>query len=135
LSAAELPTYSATTVEHFRHPRNVGRLDDANAVGAVDDRRTENLISLYLRIQDGRITAAGFRTFGCSACIAASSMTTVLVEGKTLAEAQTINAEALLAALAGLPEGKRHCADLAVRALAAALEDYSTKSSPPLRQA
>ena len=119
------PEYSPTTVEHFRHPRNVGRLDDANAIGTVDDHATENLITIYLRIESGRIAAARFRTFGCSACIAASSMATELVSNRTLAEASMIDTEALLLALDGLPETKRHCAELTAQALAAALGSYT----------
>jgi nitrogen fixation NifU-like protein len=126
LSTGELPGYSATAVEHYRQPRNVGRLADANAIGMVDDRLTENFISIYLLIENERIEAARFRTFGCSACIAASSMVTVLAEGKTLAEARAIDAAACLAGLDGLPEGKRHCAELATRALATALASYGS---------
>ena len=128
MSADALPGYSPTAVEHFRHPRNVGRLDDANAVGTVDDPATENIITIYLRIEGGRVAAARFRTFGCSACIAASSMATELVRGRTAAEARAIDGTAILAALDGLPQSKRHCAELAGRALAVALESFR----PPL---
>ena len=122
--------YSPTTVEHFRHPRNVGRLADANAIGTVDDPFTENVITLYLRIEAERVVAAGFRTFGCSACIAASSVVTELVRGRTPAESRDVDAAAILAALDGLPESKRHCAELAATALLRALEAYSAPSSP-----
>lgn len=117
--------YSPITVEHFRHPRNVGRLDDASAVGAVDDPTTENVITLYLRIEADRIVAARFRTFGCSACIAASSIVTELVQGRSRRDAGMIDAAAIDAALGRLPEGKRHCAELAARALARALASYA----------
>lgn len=120
----EPPSYSATALEHFRQPRNVGRLDGANAIGSVDDRASENFISLYLRIEADRVTAARFRTLGCSACIAASSVATELAAGKSLAELRRIDAEALLAALDGLPPTKRHCAELAARALGDALDNY-----------
>ena len=122
--------YSPTTVEHFRHPRNVGRLADANAVGTVDDPATENVITLYLRIEAECVVAAGFRTFGCSACIAASSMVTELVRGRTLAEALAIDPATILAALDGLPESKRHCAELAATALLRALAAYPAPASP-----
>jgi nitrogen fixation NifU-like protein len=128
LSAEGLPGYSATTIDHFRHPRNVGRLEAANAVGTVDDRATENVITIYLRIEAGRVVEARFRTFGCSACIAASSAVTELVRGKTIRPARGIDAVAILAALDGLPEGKRHCADLAARALALALDSVQLPS-------
>ncbi len=116
--------YSPLTVEHFRHPRNAGRLPDASAVGIVDDRATDNYVSIYLRIEDGRIQAASFRTLGCSACIAASSITTELVRGRSLEEARALDAAAIDHALGGLPAEKRHCAELAARALALALEQY-----------
>lgn len=116
--------YSPLTVEHFRHPRNVGRLADANAVGTIDDRATENVVTIYLRVEDGTVRAAGFRTFGCSACVAASSIVTELVQGRPLAQARALDGAAIDAALGGLPEGKRHCAELAARALAAALDSY-----------
>src|SRR5439155_22900452 len=99
LRPAEATVYSPTTLEHFRNPRNVGRLPNANAVGRVDDRETENLVAIYLRIEEGRVVAARFRTLGCSACIAASSMVTVLAQGRTLHDASTITAEAILEAL------------------------------------
>ena len=124
LSAEGLPGYSTTAVEHFRHPRNVGRLEDANAVGTVDDRTTENIITIYLRIEGERVVEARFRTFGCSACIAASSVVTELVRGTTLSQARTIDRAAVLVALDGLPEAKRHCADLAARAVATALDSF-----------
>ncbi len=129
MSPAGQPGYSARTVEHFRHPRNVGRLGNANAVGAVDDLATENFISFSLLIEAGRIVAARFRTFGCSACVAASSVVTELVEGKSLGEAGAVDAEAVLEALDGLPPSKRHCAELAARALAAALANYAEGAS------
>lgn len=121
--------YSPSTVEHFRHPRNVGRLEDANAVGVIDDPVTENVITLYLRIEGGVVRAARFRTFGCSACIAASSVVTELVTGCALAEAAVIDAAAIDAALGRLPKAKRHCAELAARALKAALERYNSGSA------
>jgi len=124
LRPAEATVYSPTTLEHFRNPRNVGRLPNANAVGRVDDRETENLVAIYLRIEEGRVVAARFRTLGCSACIAASSMVTVLAQGRTLHDASTITAEAILEALDGLPPAKRHCATLTAQALAAALASY-----------
>ncbi len=126
MSEADQLGYSPTTVEHFRHPRNVGRLEGANAVGTLDDPATENVITFYLRIDQGRVAAARFRTFGCSACVAASSIASELVAGRDLSEARAVDSAALLAALGGLPASKRHCADLAARALAAALASYDT---------
>jgi nitrogen fixation NifU-like protein len=99
-------------------------LDDANGFGAIDDQATENYVSIYLRIESGRITATRFRTLGCSSCVAASSVMTELAIGRTLAEAAALDSAAILTALDGLPPGKQHCADLAAGALAAALADY-----------
>jgi nitrogen fixation NifU-like protein len=114
--------YTPTTVDHFSHPRNVGRLEDADGVGRVDDRATDNLITIYLKLADARVAVARFRTFGCSACIAASSIATELVQGHPLAEVAQIDAAAILDALGGLPPDKQHCADLAARALKQAVE-------------
>ena len=125
MSTSTGPAYSETTVDHFRQPRNVGWLPGANASGTVDDPSTENIINLYLTIEDDRIVAARFRTFGCSACIATSSMTTVLVIGKKLVEARAIDRKVISRALGGLPTSKRHCAGLAAAALKAALASYT----------
>jgi nitrogen fixation NifU-like protein len=115
--------YSATTVEHFTRPRNVGRIDDADGVGRADDRATDNLITIYLKVDGGRVTLARFRTFGCSACIAASSITTELARGVALDEIGRVDSVAILQALDGLPGGKEHCAELAARALQLAAEN------------
>jgi NifU-like protein involved in Fe-S cluster formation len=96
-------------------------------VGIVDDRATENLIQLYLLLEHGRVTQARFRTLGCSACIAASSMLTVLVSGLTLDQAAELKQDTILSALDGLPRGKEHCAALAVQALRAALADATLR--------
>ena len=114
--------YNPTVVDHFSHPRNIGRIEDADGIGRVDDRATDNLITIYLKLDGPRVAAARFRTLGCSACIAASSVATELLEGRTLAEAQQLDAPAILAALGGLPADKEHCADLAAHALGQAVE-------------
>jgi nitrogen fixation NifU-like protein len=114
--------YGPIVVEHFSRPRNVGRIDDADGVGRVDDRATDNLITIYLKLAGTRVAAARFRTLGCSACIAASSVATELVQGRPLAVALRVDAAAILAALGGLPPDKAHCAELAARALRQAAE-------------
>ena len=114
--------YTPTTVDHFSHPRNVGRLEDADGVGRVDDRATDNLITIYVKLADSRVAVARFRTFGCSACIAASSIATELARGSPVAEVAQVDAMAILHALGGLPPDKQHCADLAARALRQAVE-------------
>ena len=114
--------YSAVTVDHFQHPRNVGRLDHPDAIGRVDDPSTETTIALYLRTDRGRIERATFRTFGCSACVAASSRVTELLTGRTIEEARGLTASTIDAALGRLPPEKRFCADLVARAVEAACE-------------
>jgi nitrogen fixation NifU-like protein len=109
--------YSAITVDHFQHPRNVGRLADADASGLVDDPARETTIRLYLKLHGDRVERATFRTFGCSACIAASSMATELLLGR----ADPISADELDTALGGLPADKRYCAELVAEATRRAL--------------
>jgi NifU-like protein involved in Fe-S cluster formation len=113
--------YAAATIEHFSNPRNVGRLVDADAVGRVDDRATETMISFYVKLEPatGRVLQATFRTFGCSACIAASSVTTELLVGRGRAQPPT--ADEIDAMLGGLPSDKRYCAELAASAAQRAL--------------
>jgi nitrogen fixation protein NifU and related proteins len=121
--------YTATTVDHFQNPRNVGRLADADAVGHVDDRATDTTVTLYLKMSHGRVERATFRTFGCSACIAASSISTELLAGRSPEESQEVTAAALDTALGGLPAEKRYCLDLvaeAVRRAVQALTDAET---------
>jgi nitrogen fixation NifU-like protein len=125
--------YTDIVVDHFTHPRNVGRIDDADGIGRVDDRATDNLITIYLKLGDGNIAAARFRTFGCSACIAASSVATELVVGRSPADASRLDAAAILAALGGLPAGKEHCAELVARALREALEMAGAGPDPARR--
>jgi nitrogen fixation NifU-like protein len=109
--------YTATTVDHFQHPRNVGRLSGADAVGRIDDAETDTMVEIYVRLEQGRVSRATFRTFGCSACIAASSIATELLIGRTSAP----TAAELDAALGGLPLDKRYCADLVAAAATSAL--------------
>jgi nitrogen fixation NifU-like protein len=109
--------YSATTVDHFQHPRNVGRLQDADAVGRVDDAETDTMVEIYVKLAAGRVTRAMFRTFGCSACIAASSIATEMLVGR----ASPPTATELDAALGGLPVEKRYCVDLVSEAARRAL--------------
>lgn len=125
--------YTDTVVDHFTHPRNVGRIDDADGIGRIDDRATDNLITIYLKLGDGKIAAARFRTFGCSACIAASSIATELAVGRSPADANGLDGAAILSALGGLPAGKEHCAELVARALREALEMAGAGPDPARR--
>ena len=122
------PLYSPTVVEHFSRPRNVGRLEGADGIGRVDDRATDNLITIYLRRDGPRVVEARFRTLGCSACIAASSVATELIWGQPLAEALRTRTRAILDALGGLPPDKAHCARLVARAVRAAARMASQRS-------
>lgn len=113
--------YTPIVVDHFTNPRNVGKLDDADGIGRVDDPATDNLIMLYLKLDGDRVTQARFRTLGCSSCIAASSLVTELVRDQPLAVARSLGGPALLDALGGLPPDQAYCADLVARALAEAV--------------
>jgi nitrogen fixation protein NifU and related proteins len=116
--------YSAIVVDHFQNPRNAGELADANARASVSNPVCGDVLQLMLKISDGRIAQVRFKTFGCEAAIAASSVLTEMIQGKSLADAQSITPEAITAALGGLPKVKLHAASLAEEALKEALEQY-----------
>ena len=116
--------YSPIVIDHFQNPRNVGELPDANAQASVTNPVCGDVLQLMLHIVDGRIADVRFKTFGCEAAIAASSLLTELVRGKSLAEAHGITPEEITAALGGLPKVKLHASALAEEALKEALEQY-----------
>ena len=116
--------FSATTVDHFQHPRNVGRLTDADAVGRVDDAETDTMVEIYVNLDHGVVVRATFRTFGCSACIAASSICTELLVGR----AASPSSGQLDEALGGLPQDKRFCAELVAEAARRALSGLPVES-------
>ncbi len=122
LAAGSARRYSLITVEHFQHPRHVGRLADANGVGRVDDVSTDTTITLYVKVGGGRVVQASFRALGCSACVAASSMATDLLTGAALEAARAITPARLDEALGGLPDDKRYCVELAALAVQRALD-------------
>jgi nitrogen fixation protein NifU and related proteins len=119
--------YSDKVMDHFMHPRNMGEIEDASGVGEVGNPACGDVMRLYLKIENGTIVDAKFKTFGCGAAIASSSMTTELIKGKSIDEALRISNEAVSEALGGLPPAKQHCSVLAEEALLAALEDYKKK--------
>jgi nitrogen fixation NifU-like protein len=119
--------YSDKVMDHFMHPRNMGEIEEASGVGEVGNPACGDVMRLYLKIEDGKIIDAKFKTFGCGAAIASSSMTTELIKGKTIDEALKLSNEAVSEALGGLPPAKQHCSVLAEDALRAALEDYKKK--------
>lgn len=120
-----MPDYSATVIDHFQHPRNLGDLPDADAVAEVENPACGDRTRLSLRIVDGRIVAAGFKAEGCPAAIAASSMTTELLIGMTLDQAAQLRDTDVAAALGGLPRNKLHCSVLAEDVIRAAIQSYS----------
>ena len=119
--------YSAKVMEHFQNPRNVGEIKDADGVGEIGNAVCGDIMKLYIKVKDNRILDAKFKTFGCGAAIATSSMVTELVIGKTLEEAEKISKETVAEALDGLPPIKMHCSNLAADALHKAIEDYRNK--------
>ena len=122
-------SYSEKVVEHFKHPRNIGQIPDADAEGTVGNPICGDLMTIYLKIKDGRIEDIKFMTFGCGAAIATSSMITEMAKGKTIEEALKITRKDVAEELDGLPPIKMHCSNLAADALHAAIKDYLEKKS------
>ncbi len=119
--------YSDKVMDHFMNPRNVGDIEAADGVGQVGNAKCGDIMKIYLKIEDGIIKDAKFKTFGCGAAVATSSMATELIIGKTIEEAEQITNKAVMEALDGLPPAKVHCSVLAEEAIAAALADYREK--------
>ncbi len=119
--------YSEKVMEHFRNPRNVGEIKNADGVGHVGNPVCGDIMELYIKVENNVIVDAKFKTFGCGAAIATSSMVTELVKGKTVDEAQAISNKAVAEALGGLPPIKMHCSMLAEEALKSAIADYLKK--------
>ena len=120
--------YSEKVMDHFANPRNVGVIEDANAVGEVGDAKCGDIMKMYMKINDeGVIEDIKFKTFGCGAAVATSSMATEMVKGKTIEEALKLTNKAVAEALDGLPPVKMHCSVLAEEAIQAALTDYYTR--------
>jgi len=119
--------YSEKVLEHFRNPRNVGEIEDADGVGTVGNPVCGDMMSIYIKVEDDRIADVKFRTFGCGAAIATTSMTTELAKGKTLDEAMEITRQDVADELGGLPPVKMHCSNLAADALHEAIKDYKDK--------
>lgn len=120
--------YSEKVMDHFTNPRNVGEIENASGVGTVGNAKCGDIMKIYLDIEDEIIKDVKFKTFGCGAAVATSSMATELVKGKTIKEAMKITNRAVMEALDGLPPVKVHCSVLAEEALQAALWDYAQKN-------
>jgi nitrogen fixation NifU-like protein len=119
--------YNEKVMDHFLNPRNLGDLSDADGVGEVGAAACGDIMKISLKIKDGRIEDARFKTFGCGSAIASSSMATELIKGRTVEEAMSFSNQEVVNALGGLPPVKIHCSVLAEEALKAALEDYLKK--------
>jgi nitrogen fixation NifU-like protein len=119
--------YSEKVMDHFMNPRNVGEIPDADGVGMEGNPTCGDAMQLFIKVENDRIVDAKFRTFGCGAAIAVSSMITEMVKGKTLDEAMSMSKEAVAAELGGLPPQKMHCSNLGADALKKAIEDYRSK--------
>ena len=120
--------YSDKVMDHFRNPRNVGTIENADGVGEVGNAKCGDIMTMYLKIDDDVITDVKFETFGCGSAIASSSMATEMIKGKPGSEALTVTNKAVAEALDGLPAHKMHCSVLAEEAIKAALKDYYDKN-------
>ena len=120
--------YSDKVMDHFEHPRNVGKLDDADGIGEVGNAKCGDIMRMYIKVKDGIITDCKFNTFGCGSAIATSSMATELIKGKSVKEALELSNQAVVEALDGLPPQKIHCSVLAEEAVKAAVKDYYEKN-------
>jgi nitrogen fixation NifU-like protein len=121
--------YSEKVIDHFTNPRNVGEIEHPDGVGQVGNPKCGDIMRITLEIEDNTIKDIKFKTFGCGAAVATSSMVTELVKGKTLEEALTVSNAVVAEALGGLPETKMHCSNLAADAVHAAIKDYLSKKN------
>jgi nitrogen fixation NifU-like protein len=119
--------YSEKVMQHFKKPQHMGEIPDADGVGSVGNPTCGDLMTMYIKVKDNRLEDVKFKTYGCGAAIATSSMTTELAKGKTIDEAMQISRASVAESLGGLPPVKMHCSNLAADALHAAIEDYQKK--------
>ena len=119
--------YTDKVMEHFKNPQNMGEIPDADGVGTVGNPVCGDLMTIYIKVKDNKLADVKFKTFGCGAAIATSSMTTELAKGKTLEEAMKITRADVAGSLGGLPPVKMHCSNLAADALHVAIDDYLNK--------
>ena len=120
--------YSDKVMDHFRNPRNVGVIEDANGIGEVGNAKCGDIMKLYMKIEDDVVQDVKFETFGCASAIASTSMATELIKGKPVSEVEKLTNQAVAEALDGLPDYKMHCSVLAEEAIEAALNDYRSKN-------
>ena len=125
--------YSEKVMDHFQHPRNVGKIEDADGVGEVGNAKCGDIMKMYSKVDENEIiTDVKFNTFGCGSAIATSSMATEMIKGKSIKEALAISNKAVVEALDGLPTNKIHCSVLAEEAVKAAVEDYYKRKGLPI---
>lgn len=124
--------YSDKVMDHFSNPRNVGEIPDADGVGTVGNPICGDVMKMFVKIKDNVIVDVKFKTFGCGAAIATSSMVTEIIKGKTIDEALKVSNKTVVEALGGLPQVKMHCSVLAEQALRSALKDYFVKNGLPV---
>ena len=120
--------YSEKVMDHFMNPRNVGVIEDANAIGEVGNAKCGDIMKMYIKIENDVIEDVKFETFGCASAIASTSMATELIKGKPVSDAMKLTNKAVAEALDGLPDYKMHCSVLAEEAIRSALEDYRKKT-------
>ena len=120
--------YSEVVMDHFRNPRNLGKMEDADGIGVVGNAKCGDIMKMYIKVEDGIITDVKFNTFGCGSAIASSSMATEMIKGKSIDEALYLSNKAVVEALEGLPTHKIHCSVLAEEAVKAAVKDYYDKN-------
>lgn len=123
--------YSEKVMDHFQHPRNVGKMEDADGIGEVGNARCGDIMRMYIKVDNDIITDVKFNTFGCGSAIATSSMATEMIKGKPVSEALQLTNRAVVEALDGLPAHKLHCSVLAEEAVRAAIRDYYDRNSIP----
>lgn len=124
-----MPVYSEKVMDHFMHPRNVGEIDKPDGVGEVGNPVCGDMMTFYIKVKDNHIDDVKFKTFGCGAAIAVSSMVSEMAMGKTIEEARKITPQSVADELEGLPKQKFHCSNLGAQALNKAIDDYLSKQS------
>ncbi len=123
--------YSEKVMDHFRNPRNLGKMEDADGVGEVGNAKCGDIMKIYIKVENDIITDVSFNTFGCGSAIASSSMATEMIKGKPISEALELTNRAVAEALDGLPAHKMHCSVLAEEAVRAAVKDYYDRNGTP----
>jgi nitrogen fixation protein NifU and related proteins len=123
-----MPVYSEKVMDHFMHPRNVGEIENADGVGEVGNPVCGDMMTFYIKVKDNRLEDVKYKTFGCGAAIAVSSMVSEMARGATIEEAQKITPESVATMLEGLPKQKFHCSNLGAQALNKAIDDFLVKT-------